>query len=124
MDVLSLETSTEAEVFLGLCQGSASLFEKFTHIGGITLAPKHLSTWYWVDSGKRIEYPLKFAANQPDNFNNIEYCLSIQKEPGDVFAFNDIECNTNYEVKFICQKVEDVIHKVNSEWDLLRVSNT
>lgn len=113
MDVLSLETAAEADMFLGLCQANASFFEQWTHVGGITLAGKNRSTWYWVNSGKRIHYDLKFGHGQPDNAGNNEYCLSIGKGPDNIFYFNDITCYAIYEFKFICQKIEDFYCKEN-----------
>lgn len=102
MDLLTLETSAEADHFLGLCQENAHHFDSLTHVGGMALEGKSLNTWYWLNSGKEIVYPLKFAPGQPDNFNDTEYCLSIMKSENG-FLFNDVNCNDVDKLKFICQ---------------------
>lgn len=102
---MSLETLNEANSFLTLCEQNIALFEDWTHIGAYTSVGKSLDKWYWVNSGKRVDYPLKFAVNQPDFAGASEFCLAMGKRPG-AFTFNDIYCSTYYESKFVCQKTD------------------
>lgn len=104
MDVLSLDTANEADEFLAICLSHIDRFEEHTHVGGMTLTPKDPFQWYWVDSGEKIFYPLRFKPGQPDNSGDKEMCLGIQKHLG-AFAFNDIACS-GWESKFICQLKE------------------
>lgn len=103
MDTLSLETLEEANHFLALCQQNAGFFDQWTHVGAIALAAKSTNFWYWVNSGKRITYPMKFLPGQPDNAGGRELCLSIGKDPSG-FRFNDLNCYGNHDFKFVCQK--------------------
>lgn len=103
MDVLSLETLDEANHFLALCKQNSGYFDQWTHIGAITLYPKSTNSWYWVNSGKRVTYHLRFGPGQPDNAGGRELCLSIGKDPQNFF-FNDLNCYGSHEFKFICQK--------------------
>lgn len=105
MEIVSLETLNEANSFFTLCDKNIGLFEEFTHVGGFTSVGKSLDKWYWVNSGRRIDFPLKFAPNQPDFAGNAEFCMSVVKRPGG-FVFSDVYCTTYYENKFICQKTD------------------
>lgn len=105
MEFLSLDTLEEANYFLDMCLKNPIPFEQFTHIGGVTLLGKSLDKWYWVNSGKRIDYSMKFLPGQPDFYASLEFCLALEKRP-ESFYFVDIYCQGLYEAKFICQKNE------------------
>lgn len=105
MEVLSLETLEEATKFLQLCLKNDKLFEQYTHVGGLTTVGKSLDKWYWANSGKLIDYALKFLPGQPDFYGYNEYCLGISKS-ADAFSFIDVACFGTYELKFICQKLD------------------
>lgn len=105
MESLSLETLDEADKFLQMCLKNEKLFEQYTHVGGITTVGKGLDKWYWANSGKHIDFALKFMAGQPDFYGYNEYCLGLNKAT-DAFTFIDIICYGTYELKFICQKLE------------------
>ena len=102
MDVLSLDSESEANYFLNLLNKKASWFDQYTHVGGMTLKGGSRSEWYWVNSGARINYPIKWGKGEPDNDSG-EYCLSIVKS-GNNFYFNDIMCEKGSNLKFICQR--------------------
>ena len=104
MEFASLETKAEADHFLGLCDKNIALFtDDYTHIGAITMVGK--TDWYWVNSGKKVDYPIKWMVGQPDFYAANEFCLTVRKTPGD-FSFNDLNCYGAFESKFICQKNE------------------
>lgn len=102
LEFLSLETEAEASELLQLCSNNSETFDQHTHIGGITTSPKSLDEWYWINSYNRIDYPLRFRHDQPNNYGGDEFCLSLQKE-GNNFEFNDIKCYESWREKFICQ---------------------
>jgi hypothetical protein len=103
MEILSLDTLKEATTFFNTCKLSESLFETYTHIGGITMTGRTTDLWYWVNSGKRVNYVMPFAPGEPNFAGNVEYCLSIVKGGGN-FYYNDVPCFGGYELKFVCQK--------------------
>lgn len=102
MEFLSLETRQEANHLLSLCDQFIHLMEEWTHIGGITKVAKSLDQWYWIVSGNKVNYRLKFGAGQPDNVGGKELCLSIGNQAGNFF-FNDLNCYDQHQFKFICQ---------------------
>lgn len=67
MDILSLETAAEADNFLRLCQYNYNIMDPFTYIGGYSSLVKNPNSWYWVNSGKKIDYSLKWGAGQPND---------------------------------------------------------
>lgn len=101
MELVSLDSREEANRFLRLARRKASWFELFTHVGAITLEGGNRYEYFWVNSGNRINYPLRFAPGQPDNFWGNEHCLGLIKY-GDEFFFNDFPC-AEKKAKFICQ---------------------
>lgn len=106
MEFVSLETLKEADYLLVLCDINIQLFDKWTHIGGISTVPFSKVDWYWINSGNKVNYSLKFATGEPNNGNggSSEMCLSINKGPGSAnFAFNDITCYNMHQYAFICQ---------------------
>lgn len=102
MEFLSLETLQEQNSFFKLCENKADLFEDWTFIGGYTIEGKSLDKWYWVNSGKRIDYSLTFGHGMPDFGWNQEFCLCLGKQTK-TFFMNDALCQ-GFEKKFICQK--------------------
>lgn len=102
MESLSLETKAETDNFWNLLTKNTQHIEELTHIGGVVTTLRATDAWYWVNSGKKANYPLKFAPGTPDGNG---YCLAILKR-GTEFFFKDITCHTHYEIKFICQRDE------------------
>jgi hypothetical protein len=105
LEFVSIDSINESNHLLGLCDQNISLFDIWTHIGGITTVAGSKTEWYWVESGKKVNFNLKFDKGQPDNKNGIENCLSIGKAPGN-FYYNDIPCSGGAAFKFICQSKE------------------
>lgn len=104
MEILSIETKAEADNIINVLKNSTLLDgEIIFHVGGISLTPRSTSDWYWVNSGKKLDFTLKFVPGQPDFAHGIENCLSINKY-GNEFGFNDIPCFGHWDRKFICQR--------------------
>lgn len=102
MEILTLDTKSEADFFLEVCEKNSALFDEFTHVGAMSMVGK--TDWHWVSNGKRIDYQLKWLAGQPDNYYASEFCLGIIKRGS--FSFCDLYCYGGYETKFVCQRNE------------------
>lgn len=107
MQFASLETSKEAKNFLQLCDKKNNLCEHDIHIGGLTTVGKSRTDWYWVDSGNKVTYDLKFGANEPNNAHGNEMCLALIVNSENV-VFNDVPCYGETSFKFICQSKSSV----------------
>lgn len=105
MDVISLDTRDESDYVLKACYENSKLFQMFTYIGGISNSAKGKDGWIWWNSGKRVNYPLDWAKNEPNFLSNVEHCLSIANKDG-VFKLNDMPCFGQHDYKFTCQKSE------------------
>jgi hypothetical protein len=104
MEIVSLDTKAEADFFLGVCDKNIAQFtDEYTHIGAMTMVGK--TGWHWVNSGKRIDYQMKWLAGQPDFYAANEFCMGLVKRGTD-FSFVDLNCFGIYETKFICQRNE------------------
>lgn len=106
MKFLSLETEDEMNFFLNSCDNTDFVFncENFSLVGGKTFNKGSKEDWFWMETGEKIEYTLKFASGEPDNVNNNEECLSLLKENGKYF-FNDINCVSSVHF-YICEALE------------------
>lgn len=80
------------------CDQNSGLFQDYTHIGALTVGGSW-TEWYWVETGEKLNFALKFGPGEPDN-DGEELCLSIG-EKRELF-FNDIKCNGNSK-RFMCQ---------------------
>lgn len=101
MDFVALDTEEEYNRLRDLLSSNAAMASHLTYIGGMTTDPRN-HKWYWLNTGKRIMYPLKWAPNEPTNSGD-EFCLLFEKRSGNQFYNHDGACHTNYG-KFICQK--------------------
>lgn len=112
MEILTLDTQSEADNFLNLLNNSAFLAslrdDGAYHIGAISHTPRTTTDWYWVASRKKTNFVLKFGSGQPDFDGGDDYCLNVYtpswNQPN--FGFNDVSCNRRAEVRFICEKDE------------------
>lgn len=104
MDLTSFDTSYEFSNFVRQAMKSAHYFDKWTHIGGISKTVGKQRDWYWINSNRKVIYPMAFASGQPNNFLGRQNCLGISKEEK-TFEFQDIDCWGKFEEKFICQKI-------------------
>ena len=101
MDLVELPTEAEANYLLSLLTQQDLKGDVF-HIGG-TYVGLGLNEFYWMTTGQRINYTMKYAPGQPDNSHGIEKYLSIIEQPGS-YMFNDIDNGIN-KWKFICQSI-------------------
>ena len=79
MEILSLDSESEANLFLELLKQKSDLLDTWTHIGGMTLKGGSRTEWYWDNLGTRIHYPIKWVIGEPSNDLNEEFCLADKK---------------------------------------------
>lgn len=101
MDLVELPTEAEADYFLSLC-AQQELQGQFFHVGG-SYVGLGLNEFYWMTTGQRINYTMKYAPGQPDNRNGVERYLSIYEQPNS-YMFNDMDSGDT-KWKFICQRI-------------------
>lgn len=101
MEFFSMDTEDEYNRLRQLLASNAAMVKKYIYVGAMTTDPRN-HKWYWLNSGKRITYPMKWAANEPTNAG-LEFCLYFEKVAGNQFHFHDGSCTAKIG-KFICQK--------------------
>ncbi|CAO1417939.1 unnamed protein product [Diamesa hyperborea] len=106
MDLVELTTEVESDKFLKLFGDHTKTLETWYHIGGSYMGAAK-NDFYWMTTGKRISYPLKFHPGLPDNYLGKEKCLSILNQPGS-FTLNDVDCYDTWIWNFVCQKIDSV----------------
>lgn len=104
MELVTFDTSYEFSVFVKIAMRNVHYFHKWTHIGGVSKFVGKNREWFWVNGSRKINFPLQFAAGQPNNYLGRQNCLGISKEEK-TFEFQDIDCHGRFEEKFICQKI-------------------
>ena len=103
MDILGLETEDEANLFHESMALKVDLLDVSVQVGGITANGGNVTDWFWVSSGTKISYPLKWNEGEPNNYENDEYCLSLAKDCENNFRYNDIDCWAS-PMQFVCQR--------------------
>lgn len=106
MELLTLETKAEADWFAKLLINSYqnNIDSGWLYIGGMRMFPDAAlskENWYWLSSGKKIDYDLIWYQTEPNNWTGTQWCLCLRKENQTVF-YADIECYGRDE-SFLCQ---------------------
>lgn len=121
MEFVTLETEAELKEFLDICKRNAGLFEDWTHVGALTLEGKSIDKWYWVTSGRRVDYKIPFSNGQPDFSDGVELCLSLGKKSTNDFFFNDIYCTAGpkdfRDFKFVCERTMESCKSSHHRYD-------
>ena len=91
------------DTFFQICKSSNAVKDWF-YVGGMTEVERSLTEWYWVESGRKINFPIKFSPGEPNSSNdNVEKCLSVAI-PREEYGFNDVSCTANkFNWSFVCQ---------------------
>lgn len=104
MELASFETKDEADWFSDIFRASRQDVEPgFCYIGGIRIfndAELSKENWYWVNSGRKINYGLTWAPQEP---SGTQWCLCLSKNTAKTVEYFDIHCH-NRDENFICQK--------------------
>lgn len=100
MDLASLETKEEEELILEQIKIIFDTKKRF-FIGGTNMGSE-TSSWYWENTGKSINYDMRWAPNEPNE--GPEKCLEIYNVHGS-WSLNNVWCRS--EQNFICEKIID-----------------
>lgn len=110
LELATFESKEESEWFSNLYVASLQNFQpNWVYIGGIRFfndptqnKNELMKHWYWEKSGRKINFDINWDQGQPNNHNNIQWCLAINKMNRTVY-YADVEC-FNRDEYFICQK--------------------
>ena len=102
MDLVELPTKAEHDHFLAMCQEQAHQFVGTSYSVGASYVGAGLNDFYWMTTGERVDYSLKWAPTEPNNINGNDKYLNVRKYPGK-FLFNDV--NLSYIHNYICQNL-------------------
>lgn len=101
---MSLDSPAEADIFFTAFTQKAALFDDATYLGAVTNIALSKTNWYWVSTGKKLNFELPWGPVDPNNLGNNEKCLALQKP----LSMIDIICYELYYKRFICQSVKFV----------------
>ena len=101
MELVSLPTKDLADKFTQLCFENSGFFETYTHIGG-TYIGAGLNKWYWLSTGKPVNYNLNWAIGEPNNYGGKQKCLAVYEQNGP-FKFSYIQAYRLNPNKFVCE---------------------
>ena len=103
MEFASFESVEELNYFAANVSHSG-LFKTYTFISGITKTLKSSTEWFWVESGKKIDYFIQFDSGEPSGGQH-ELCLGFIKRPNGIF-FHDVDCSNGLQGQVLCQSRE------------------
>jgi len=110
LDFVSLDSKTEAESFRNVLTKNTALVDNYyaVYVGATLTQIGNYSSYAWVTTNKPLRFNMTWAVGQPNNVGGVQFCLglSITATVGDVYAFNDLECDdaTYRFLPFVCQK--------------------
>lgn len=102
--MISLDSQAEADFFLPLFVQNSALFDSNLHIGAVSKIARDPLDWYWIDSGDKVNFAIKWRAGEPSYGGNNEMCLTLTKLFG-TYDFNDIQCYEVWLSNMMCQTV-------------------
>jgi hypothetical protein len=109
LELASLHTVHEYNNVVEMLKLNSTRVTEWTFINGMTLTPKSRTDWYWVDSGRKVSYTMQWwRADQPDFYQNSQWCLALGPMSLNMFQFDDVSCNESPQ-KFLCQKLEFLV---------------
>lgn len=101
LEIATLETLDEMQTVSKICKKLSFHLTEYVHVGGMTLTGNSTFNWYWVITGKRIEYEMQWSDGEPNFYSRRQFCLALG---GKNYLFDDIHCNSGIQRKFLCQK--------------------
>jgi hypothetical protein len=81
-----------------------ALFDDYTHLGAFTYTRLSKTEWFWVETGKKVNFPIDWYGTEPNDINE-ERCLAVHHLTKQFF---DIRCYQDYFRRFLCQSVNPV----------------
>lgn len=107
MELASFETKEESDWFSDIFVASRQDVDpSWCYIGGIRIFKDDepsKENWYWLNSGRKINYDFDWSPSEPNNINGTQWCLCLTKSQRKSTAYADIQC-FNRDESFICQK--------------------
>ena len=79
------------------------LLDVSVQVGGITANGGNVTNWFWVISGIKISYPLKWNEGEPNITDDNEFCLNLSNDEENRYWFNDVDYWANAQ-NFVCQQ--------------------
>lgn len=110
MNLVELDTAAEADHFNKLCAQDKDLSTSTVHIGGADHGVDK-NKWYWMSSGKDVNYIMDYAPTEPNNINGRQNCLAVYTHP-ESYQFADYDCDESKSI-FACQRVTGIC---NHKW--------
>jgi hypothetical protein len=108
MELASLDTSEQMESVRGMLLTHSHLLTEWTHINAMTLTGGSTADWYWVSSEKKVSYNMIFSPNEPNHYQNRQWCMALGPKTNNIFRFDDIDCFQYHEEKFLCQVIDSI----------------
>ena len=105
MNLVELHSEQEVNQFLTMCSDNS--LDYFLHVGGSAEGMTDRLDFYWMTTGERISYSLKYHPAGKNNAGGKERCLSVAKQPNK-YTFNDVDCWQHFIWSFVCQQVKDI----------------
>lgn len=104
MEFLTMESEAEQNYLLDTLKYNSAVFSgNWVNIGGMTTKCGSRDLWYWVDTGNKVNFPIRWHANDPNCSNDSEPCMALGKfEDGNVYVV-DIWCSGAPQ-KFLCKQ--------------------
>lgn len=104
LTLATLDSQQEADFLLPLYSANNLLFDAYTHIGAVATVPFTKTDYFWLQTGAKVNFTMRFLPGFPDNYGGKEVCLSLTYNGGVVY-FNDIQCFEAWSLRFICQSI-------------------
>lgn len=115
LQLVTFETQDEYDNFLALVKAKRSSHllqlkssgggEVLLYLGGYCKTPGQLTGWIWYGPGKPTSVNWGWQKNQPDNWQNAEWCMNYKYDATvGLWAMNDLPCNM-YNLPPVCQEV-------------------
>lgn len=100
MQLLTFKDTKEEKSFR---ENFAKFFDgrdSFILIGANTTSAGSKTNWKWMN-GEKLNFELKWSADQPNNEGNQEFCLCLDEN--DPLVYHDISCTEKY--PFVCKEI-------------------
>lgn len=109
MEFLSIESEAEQTHLLNSLSKHGSFFgvHEWVSIGAMTTTCGSQDLWYWVDTGKKVNFQFAWGQSNPNCKNDSEMCLCLGKRVNGSFYIGDIWCKGTPQ-RFLC-KQKDIV---------------
>jgi hypothetical protein len=102
LKMISLDSFDEMRAFMKEFLSKIKLFNEAVYMGAILAEPRSKTEWYWVATGKKLNFDLPWYPGEPNNYGGSEQCLLLHT----LSLFLDLKCYEERYFNFLCQSVE------------------